>query len=81
MRDISAVLINDEIQGERAYLKKVPTFKNMSSYPYPNPIKLLPKQPDPNYLTRMTGGSIPRWAMCNQNIRTPRLITMKIYVL
>lgn len=41
MRDISAVLINDEIQGERAYLKKVPTFKNMAAYPYPNPIKLL----------------------------------------
>lgn len=39
---LSAVLINDEIQGERHYLKRVPPTK--ASFPYPNPIKLLSRE-------------------------------------
>ena len=39
---LSAVLINDEIQGERHYLKRVPQKK--TSFPYPNPIKLLSRE-------------------------------------
>ena len=39
---LSAVLINDEIQGERNYLKRVPQKK--ANFPYPNPIKLLSRE-------------------------------------
>ena len=39
---VSAVLINDEIQGERNYFKKAAQQKQ--SFPYPNPIKLLSRE-------------------------------------
>lgn len=41
---LSAVLINDEIQGEKGYLKKVSQKKSHASFPYPNPIKLLSRE-------------------------------------
>ena len=41
---LSAVIINDEVQGDRAYMKKVPAKKQLSNFPYPNPIKLLSRE-------------------------------------
>jgi hypothetical protein len=38
------VLINDEIQGEKGYLKKASQKKSHASFPYPNPIKLLSRE-------------------------------------
>jgi len=38
------VLINDEIQGEKGYLKKESQKKSHASFPYPNPIKLLSRE-------------------------------------
>ena len=39
---LSAVIINDEVEGERSYLKKLPPKKQ--NFPYPNPIKLLSRE-------------------------------------
>lgn len=41
---LSAVLINDEIQGDKGYLRKVTQKKSHASFPYPNPIKLLSRE-------------------------------------
>ena len=41
---LSAVLINDEIQNEKSYLKKLPQKKSVANFPYPNPIKLLSRE-------------------------------------
>ena len=41
---MSAVVINDEVEGSKDYLKKVPKSKAMANYPYPNPIKLLSRE-------------------------------------
>ena len=38
---LSAVLINDEVEGSKNYLKKVPPKRSLANFPYPNPIKLL----------------------------------------
>ena len=41
---LSAVIINEEVQGEKNYLKKVQQKKSMASFPYPNPIKLMSRE-------------------------------------
>jgi len=37
-------LINEVADVEGGYLKKLPPKKSMSTFPYPNPIKLLSRQ-------------------------------------
>jgi hypothetical protein len=37
-------LINDEIHGDKSYLRKMPHKKSLANFPYPNPIKLLSRE-------------------------------------
>lgn len=41
---LSAVIINDQTQGDMTFIKKVPGQRSLSNFPYPNPIKLMSRE-------------------------------------
>jgi hypothetical protein len=43
-KNLSAVIINEDVPDHRAYLRKPKTQKQIANFPYPNPIKLFSRE-------------------------------------
>ena len=43
-KNLSATIINEEVQDQKSYLKKLKPSKQLVNFPYPNPIKLFSRE-------------------------------------